>query len=166
MPVVKTNRSVRICADYKSTANAAVKTQRSPFTKIEDLFAPLEGGKGGSVPFLSPAAVGRGISIPGNHEHPQGIQNSHKLSLALALFHRTVETLLHCLPRLCKSRWHPGQSFPPCKSSSRICEKCSNRLKIEKCALFMPKVEYLGHRISLKLLQPTESKVRAVVNAP
>ena len=44
-------------------------------------------------------------------------------------------------------------------------EESGMRLK-KKCAFLMLEVEYLGHRISRDGLQPTESKVHAVAEAP
>ena len=40
------------------------------------------------------------------------------------------------------------------------------RLQKEKCAFLLPEVEYLGHKICRDGLQPTETKVRAVAEAP
>ena len=40
------------------------------------------------------------------------------------------------------------------------------KLKPEKCSFMMTEVEYLGHKISAKGLQPTTQKVRAIVEAP
>ena len=40
------------------------------------------------------------------------------------------------------------------------------RLKKEKCQFLMSKVEYLGHVISSNGLEPSLSKVAAIVNAP
>ena len=40
------------------------------------------------------------------------------------------------------------------------------RLKREKCAFKLPEVEYLGHRISARGLQPLASKVMAIAEAP
>jgi len=40
------------------------------------------------------------------------------------------------------------------------------RLKHSKCTFMMPSVEYLGHQISAKGIQPTECKVRAKNDAP
>ena len=40
------------------------------------------------------------------------------------------------------------------------------RLKRSKCEFMLPAVEYLGHKISDKELQPTEGKIRAIVEAP
>ena len=39
-------------------------------------------------------------------------------------------------------------------------------LKKEKCAFLLPEVEYLGHKISKEGLQPTETKVCAIAEAP
>jgi hypothetical protein len=45
VPVINPDGSVRICSDYKVTANRAVLTDTYPFPKVEDLFAALHGGK-------------------------------------------------------------------------------------------------------------------------
>ena len=45
VPVVKRDGSVRICWDYKLTANQVTSTDTYPLPRIEDLFASLSGGK-------------------------------------------------------------------------------------------------------------------------
>ena len=40
------------------------------------------------------------------------------------------------------------------------------RLKRNKCALMLPSMEYLGHKISAEGLQPTGKKVRAIKEVP
>ena len=40
------------------------------------------------------------------------------------------------------------------------------RLKRSKCHFMLPSVEYLGHKISDKGIQPTEVKICAIVKAP
>ena len=40
------------------------------------------------------------------------------------------------------------------------------RLKRDKCAFLLPAVEYLGHTISGRGLQPTDEKIQAIKNAP
>ena len=45
MPVLKPDRkSIRICGDYKLTANKASKLEQHPLPKVEDLFSMLAGG--------------------------------------------------------------------------------------------------------------------------
>ena len=45
-------------------------------------------------------------------------------------------------------------------------EKAGARLKREKCRFMLPMVEYLGHRISADGLQPTDTKIKALKQAP
>jgi hypothetical protein len=45
VPVLKSDGSVRICGDYKVTANRAVKLDAHPIPRIEELFATMSGGK-------------------------------------------------------------------------------------------------------------------------
>ena len=45
-------------------------------------------------------------------------------------------------------------------------ESAGMRLKRSKCEFMLPAVEYLGHKISDKGLEPTEGKIRAIVEAP
>ena len=45
-------------------------------------------------------------------------------------------------------------------------EKAGMRLKKNKCVFMAPQVVYLGHRISKEGLQPTEDKVKAVIDTP
>ena len=40
------------------------------------------------------------------------------------------------------------------------------RLKSEKCSFLLKEVEYLGHKISAKGLQPSTEKVQAIMEAP
>ena len=44
-------------------------------------------------------------------------------------------------------------------------EDAGMRFKRSKCEFMLPAVEYLGHTISDKGLQPTEGKIRAIVEA-
>ena len=45
VPVLKSDRSVRICGDFKVTLNSVSKLDRHLIPRIEDLFATLGGGK-------------------------------------------------------------------------------------------------------------------------
>ena len=45
VPIVKEDGSVRICGDYKMTANKLSKLDNYPIPKSEDLFITLNGGK-------------------------------------------------------------------------------------------------------------------------
>ena len=181
VPVVKSNGSVRICGDYKLTANTATKTESYPLPRIEDLFASLAGGKVFSKLDLSHAY----LQLPVAEEsQPLLTVNTHEglyhylrlpfgVSSAPAIFQRTMETLLQGLHHVCvylddilitgRSQQDHLKNLE--KVLKRL-EEAGMRLKQEKCTFLMPEVEYLGHRICQEGLQPTESKVRAVADAP
>ena len=45
VPVLKSDKSVRICGDFKQTVNQASRLDKYPIPRIEDLFAKLAGGQ-------------------------------------------------------------------------------------------------------------------------
>ena len=45
VPVVKRDGTIRICGDYRLTANRAVQLGTYPIPKLEDLFSALSGGQ-------------------------------------------------------------------------------------------------------------------------
>ena len=45
-------------------------------------------------------------------------------------------------------------------------EEAGKRLNQEKCTFLMPEVEYVGHKICLEGMQPTETKVHAETDTP
>ena len=44
VPVVKSNGTVRICGDYKTTVNPILEVDRHPLPDIDDLLSQLAGG--------------------------------------------------------------------------------------------------------------------------
>lgn len=117
MPVVKTNGLVRICGDYKLTANTAARTEIYPLLRIEDLFSSLAGGKVFSKLDLSHAY----LQLPlADDSQPLVTVNTHKglyrylrlpfgVSSASAVFQHMMETLLQglFLPNFCFSSSTP-----------------------------------------------------------
>jgi len=95
------------------------------------------------------------------------------VSSAPAIFQRIIDNLLQGIPQLCV---YLDDSLVTSKSTeehlknleevlSRL-RNASMRLKRSKCAFLLPQVEYLGHRISERGLQPTTQKLRAIMEAP
>ena len=181
VPVLKNDGSVRICGDYKLTANQAAKVDTYPLPRIEDLLASLAGGK--SFSKLDLAHAYQQIELEEESRKYVTI-NTHKglfqytrlpfgVASAPAMFQRTMENLLQGLNNVCiylDDILVTGSSERDhLDNLAAVLEKLEAagvRLKRSKCHFMLPSVEYLGHKISDKGIQPTEAKIRAIVKAP
>ena len=95
------------------------------------------------------------------------------VSAAHAIFQRTMEAILRDLPHVSiylDNILVTGESEAKhLQNLSAVLERLKAAgvcLKQEKCSFMMSEVEYLGHRIFAKGLQPLPSKVRAIQEAP
>ena len=181
VPVLKKDGSVRICGDYRLTVNQAAKLETYPLPKIDDLLTSLAGGK--TFTKLDLAHAYQQVELEKDSRKFVTI-NTHKglfeytrlpfgVVSAPALFQRTMENLLQGLKHVCvylddilvtgsSEREHLDNLAEVLK---RL-ESAGMRLKRSKCEFMLPSVEYLGHKISDKGLQPTEGKIKAIVEAP
>ena len=95
------------------------------------------------------------------------------VSSALAIFQRTMETLLRDLPMvvvyiddaLVAGRSQEEHLANLAQVLQRL-EDTGMRLKKEKCFFCLAEVEYLGHCISAKGLRPSTANVQAITAAP
>jgi len=95
------------------------------------------------------------------------------VSAAPSIFQRTMETLLQGLPGVClylDDILITGKTDQEHLTNlSAVLQKLaatSMKLKPEKCFFMLQEVDYLGDKISARGLQPTQEKVRAIVEAP
>ena len=177
-PVLKKDGTVRICGDYKLTVNQVSKVDSYPLPIINDLFVSLTGGQTFSKLDLANAylqipldeASQKLVTIKGLYRYnrlPFGV------STAPSVFQRTVKTILQGLPRVCL---YLDDILITGKTKEEhltnllvVLQKISAagmRLKSEKCSFLLKEVEYLGHKISAKGLQPSTEKVQAIMEAP
>ena len=109
VPVVKRYDSVRICGDYKLTANKVSKIEMYPLPHIDDLFAALSGGQVFSKLDFSHAYLQVQLS---NSSQKYLVINTHKglyaykrlpfgVSSAPAIFQRIMDNLLQGIPGVC-----------------------------------------------------------------
>ena len=181
VPVLKRDGSVHICGDYKLTVNQTAKLETYPLPKIEDLLASLAGGK--AFTKLDLAQAYQQVELDeGSRKFVT--TNTHKglfqytrlpfgVASAPAVFQRTMENLLQGLKHVYvylddilvtgSSKRNHLENLT--EVLGRL-EKAGMRLKQSKCQFMLPAVEYLGHKISEKDLQPMEGKVRAIAEAP
>jgi hypothetical protein len=181
VPVLKKDGSVRICGDYKLTVNRAAKLDTYPLPRIEDLFASLAGGK--SFTKLDLAHAYQQVPLDDKSKElvtintQKGLFQYHRLPFGVAsapsIFQRTMENLLQGLPHVSVyiddiliTGESEAEHLANLEEVLARLEAAGMRLKRNKCSFLLPQVEYLGHQISAKGLQPTEEKVRAIQDAP
>ena len=150
-------------------------------SRVEDLFAILSGGCSFTKLNLAQAYQ----QIPLDESSKQYVTiNTHKglyrynrlpfgVSAAPAIFQRTMENLLQGMPHvsiylddILVTGTSEADHLKTLDEVLNRLETAGLRLKQNKCAFLLPSVEYLGHRISAKGLQPTDEKVRAIEKAP
>lgn len=181
VPVVKSDGSIRVCGDYKLTANRAIKLDTYPIPKPEDLFSSLSGGKYFSKLDMSQAycqlridETSQDITVINTH---RGLFKYNRLcfgiSAAPGIFQRSMEQLLQGIPGvLCylDDILICGKSEVEHKSRLQAVlarlQDAGVKLKLAKCYFKVPEVSYLGFRIDADGLHPTQDKVKAIVEAP
>ena len=181
VPVVKQDGSVRICGDYKLTLNQVAETDTYPLPRIEDMFASLPGDK----TFTKLDVLHAYQQVPLDEDSKeyttinthQGLYRYKHLPFGVAsapsTLQRTIESILQGIPHvtvyiddiLITGTTQEEHLHNLEEVLSRL-EKDNIRLKLSKCAFFLPSIHYLGHRILAQGLQPLTDKVEAIRDAP
>ena len=106
VPVIKPDKSVRICGDFKQTVNPVAKLDKYPIPKVEDLFVKLTGGCTFTKIDLSQAY----LQVPLDEESKNYVViNTHKglfkytrlpfgISAAPGIFQRVMDNILQGIP--------------------------------------------------------------------
>ena len=181
VPVLKANGELRVCGDYKLTVNRVAELETYPLPRIEDLFASLAGGKSFSKLDLAHAylqveldqSAKKYVTI---NTH-RGLYTYNRLPFGVAsapaIFQRMIENILQGLKHVCvyiDDILVTGISEDDhLKNLDEVLQRLGNaglHLKREKCSLMLPEVQYLGHKISAKGLEPTDEKIKAIREAP
>ena len=181
VPVVKQDGSVRICGDYKLTANRVITLESYPIPRIEELFASLSGGVKFSKLDLKNAYLQ--LELEKNSKQYTTI-NTHKglfhynrlpfgIASAPAIFQRAIETLLQGIPYTCAyfddivvTGKTDDEHLQNLQLVFQKLEFVGLKLNKEKCVFMAPSIEYLGHQIDKDGLHPTDEKVTCIKQAP
>ena len=181
VPILKGDGSIRICGDYKVTVNPVLLIDSYPLPRIEDLFASLSGGTIFSKLDLKHAY----LQVPLDEESKKyttintskGLFQYNRLPFGIAsapsLFQRIMENILSDIPKvsvylddiLVTGKDSAEHLYNLHRVLQRL-ESAGLTLKKSKCTFEVSSVEYLGHIIDAKGLHPSESKVRAIRDAP
>ena len=165
VPVVKRDGSIRVCGDYKLTINQAAQVDTYPLPLIEDLFASLAGGKVFSKLDLAHAYQQLCLDVESrmyvNINTHTGLFCYTRLpfgvAAAPAIFQRTMDAILRDLPHICV--YLDDILVTSASDAAERLEAAGVCLKREKCSFMLQEVEYFGHRVSARGLQPLASKV-------
>ena len=169
-----------MCGDYKVTVNPVLNVDKYSLPRPEDIFATRTGGKRFSKLDLSHAynqlildedsrksvAVNTHCGLYRYTRLPFGIAS------APALLQRVMDQILSNEKVKCylDDILITGKSDEEyLKNLSEILKRLQNhgvRLKLDKCHFMEDSVEYLGHRVDSKGLHTTDSKLKAIVDAP
>ena len=179
--VPKSDGSVRICGDYKVTANKAMICDTHPIPRIEDILAAMSGGVSFTKLDLSHAYLQLQLD---ESARDYLVINTHKglfeytrmpfgITSAPGVFQRTMDNLLQGLQHVTVyiddiliTGTTEEQHLETLNEVLTRLETAGMRLKKEKCVFMASEVVYLGHCISKDGLQPTEEKVKAVTETP
>ena len=181
VPVVKSNGTVRICGNYKTTVSPILEVDRHPLPDIDDLLSQLSGG----VPFskldLSQAyhqlrleKQSQELTTINKHK---GLFRYHRLPFgrasAPAIFQRIMEGLLKdmsgvvvYLDDILITGKSQTEHMKNLREGLKRLTETGLRLQQDKCQFMKDSVAYLGHRIDKDGLHPTEEKARAIRDAP
>ena len=181
VPVLKKDGSIRVCGDYKLTVNRVSSVEAYPLPRVDDLLASTTNAKIFTKLDLSNAYLQ--LELDEDSQKLVTI-STHKglykynclpfgVSSAPSIFQRTMEGIVAGIPNVVvyiDDILVVGSSEEDHLRTLDIVlkqlEDAGLRLKLAKCAFMMDRVEYLGHLISGKGIQPTEDKKRAILEAP
>ncbi|UYV77366.1 K02A2.6-like [Cordylochernes scorpioides] len=181
VPVVKKNGSIRICGDFRSTANKAIILDKYPLPTIDEIFSRLSGSTNFSTLDLSMAYLQVELTDEAkrvvNINTTKGLFAYRRLPYGVAVapnkFQRLMDNVFADIPGVAcyiDDILVSGKDARDHKSKlelvfKRLEEKGLN-LNKAKCKFAVDSVEYLGFRIDKNGLHPMLNKIQAVSNAP
>jgi transposase InsO family protein len=179
--VKKPDNQIRICGNYKLTANKVLKLEQYPIPTFEDLVQSLQGGQHFTKLDLSHAyhqlelePQARKYTTINTH---RGLFQYRRLPFGIAsapaIFQRTMESVVGDIPMvkaylddlIVSGRTEQEHLANLLEVLSRL-RKHGMKLKREKCEFFKSSITYLGHQITADGIRPVMDKLKAIREAP
>ncbi|PIK43315.1 hypothetical protein BSL78_19832 [Apostichopus japonicus] len=182
--VPKANGSVRVCGDYKQV-NSVIEDDGYKLPNVQDLFAKL--AQEGSQPKVYSVIdlTGAFNQLFLDAESAQLlVLNTHKgllapkrlcfgVKTAPVLFQSTMDKILTGIPHvfcyvddILVATNNVEEHLKILRLLFDRLDKYNVRLNASKCQFFKPQVQYLGHDLSGKGIQPVQDKIEAIMRAP
>ena len=179
--VPKKDGRVRICGDYKVTINAVLEVDQYPLPRPDDLFATLAGGRQFTTLDLSHAY---NQLVLDEESRPYLTINTHRglyrytrlpfgVASAPAVFQKTMDTILEgmkgviCyIDDILITGSTEAEHLENLEHVLQRFRQHGIRVKRNKCYFMQSSVQYLGHRIDAEGIHATDSKLKAITEAP
>ena len=176
VPVIKSDGSIRLCGDYKSTVNPNLDTTVYPLPSIEDCLSEMVNGE-----LFTKLDIRQAYNNLCLNEEDQKLitVNTHKglfvptrlpygISSAGAIFQRKMDQVSKGIPGvtcrvddICITAPNDELHIERVAEVVKRLETSNFRCRLDKCYFMVPSVTYLGHEIS----KPIKSKVETILKA-
>lgn len=181
VPVIKPSGKIRLCGDFKVTLNPHLATDTYPMPSVDDLQEKMSGGTLFSKLDLSRAFAQiklaeeskKYVTITTHLGLFQFNRLPYGTSTAPAIHQRAMDRILRDIPSvMCYQDdiFITGKDYDDHHQTlMTVLQRLQDhglRVNKDKCSFLQNSIIYLGHRIDKFGLHPTESKVKAVKEAP
>ena len=180
VPLVKEDKSVRICGDYKLTVNKFSKLDNYPIPKLEDLLVALAGGEKYTKLDMSRAynqmeldpEARKFLTINTHKGLYQPTRLVYGVSSGPGIFQRSMEELLAGIPfvivRVDDILISGSNDQEHCKTLEEVLTRIQAagiKLNKTKCIFMADEVMFCGQRISKAGIQPAKDKIDGLKQA-
>ncbi|XP_053967882.1 uncharacterized protein LOC128869366 [Anastrepha ludens] len=181
VPVVEKDGSIRICGDYQSTLNKAIKPHCHQIPAVSTLLASIEGGSIYAKIDLAQAyqqlVVDERSSLLQTVSTHKGAFKVTRLQFGISsppgIFQSCIENVLQNIPGVLP--YFDGIVVMG-KSEDELAnrleqifvrfDKAGLRLRKDKCQLSVPSIEFLGFKLDNLGIRPSPDKIKAIHEAP
>ena len=179
--VPKPDGAIRLCGDYKTTVNPALKIDQYPLPKIEDIFASLGGSTVFSKIDLKQAYSQMELDDEAKKlltiNTQKGLYQYNRLAFGIAsapaMWQRTMDQILQGIPKsqcllddIVVAGRDEDEHFNILNQVLERLDKNNLTINPKKCAFFQESITFCGHQIDKEGLHKTLDKIQAVREAP